>query len=621
MARLRSNFKAGTLSADITNVATSISSASFAALPVVADGDYLIIILDPLGAAGNPEIVKVIAHPSLSTSVTSIRGQEGSSARSHLAGTVWRHGPTSLDFPKYEVREVNVLDYGALPSFAEPSGAVMTANTAAFQAAIDAARDPMGVGSGGDETALYTVVCPSTELGAMYWINDSLNNENVRIRGDLTGVDINLFGWSRKVWINGTNIPSPDPVFRMDRSSGGGIFNYSNFQDIGIAGNTCAIKPYFGAVGDNAGLVLDNVDLFVNTVAHADNAPIVAVDFFWLIWRRGGCRTGTAKPAVILRSEENGVIPYLIKLEDLIWDGGGLKVENNTTVPGSISGAWDIDNVTTENQVSGDPFLNVVCDPAAALKEITGVRINNCQRADADDGAGAFIRVDGQSNITLDDFIITNCSAYTEYWLEVYDTSLSAFAIQGSHASIGLLDPASTGSLYNVEYQHSQSHSRISDFGVDRLIVDGQSDGTRFGYSGDSYARTVVGPTGVKFGPGSDEADVWLHRISADIVRFDFIDGAAGDVWINSPSGTNPNLTFGIDDAIAAIVYAHSGTGELRIYHAGDVIRVDTGKIGFLGAAPVVRQTLGVAAVDPATTMTLVNNIRQALINLGLGQT
>jgi len=43
--------------------------------------------------------------------------------------------------------------------------------------------------------------------------------------------------------------------------------------------------------------------------------------------------------------------------------------------------------------------------------------------------------------------------------------------------------------------------------------------------------------------------------------------------------------------------------------------------IGFLGAAAVVRQTLGAAATDATTTMTLANNIRTALINLGLGQT
>lgn len=42
---------------------------------------------------------------------------------------------------------------------------------------------------------------------------------------------------------------------------------------------------------------------------------------------------------------------------------------------------------------------------------------------------------------------------------------------------------------------------------------------------------------------------------------------------------------------------------------------------GFMGATPVTRRTLGAAATDAATTQTLANNLRQALIDLGLGQT
>jgi len=40
--------------------------------------------------------------------------------------------------------------------------------------------------------------------------------------------------------------------------------------------------------------------------------------------------------------------------------------------------------------------------------------------------------------------------------------------------------------------------------------------------------------------------------------------------------------------------------------------------IGFLGASPVIRQTVSAAATDTATTQTLVNELRTALINLGL---
>jgi hypothetical protein len=43
-----------------------------------------------------------------------------------------------------------------------------------------------------------------------------------------------------------------------------------------------------------------------------------------------------------------------------------------------------------------------------------------------------------------------------------------------------------------------------------------------------------------------------------------------------------------------------------------------TQKIGFFNATPVVRQTVSAAATDAATTQTVVNDIRTALVNLGL---
>jgi len=44
-----------------------------------------------------------------------------------------------------------------------------------------------------------------------------------------------------------------------------------------------------------------------------------------------------------------------------------------------------------------------------------------------------------------------------------------------------------------------------------------------------------------------------------------------------------------------------------------------TEKLGFFNASPIVRPTLAAAATDAATTQTLANSLRTALINLGLG--
>jgi hypothetical protein len=62
-----------------------------------------------------------------------------------------------------------------------------------------------------------------------------------------------------------------------------------------------------------------------------------------------------------------------------------------------------------------------------------------------------------------------------------------------------------------------------------------------------------------------------------------------------------------------------------RVYDAGGGREFLRGRatgaaaaIGFLGKTPVVRQIVSAAATDPASTQTLVNDIRTALINLGL---
>lgn len=98
--RVRSNFQSGTITDNpLTNVATTINSAAFANLPVIDTTNHMILILDPLASAGAPEIVKVTAHTASATSVTVVRGQEGTTARQHAQGMVWRHSPTVLDYP------------------------------------------------------------------------------------------------------------------------------------------------------------------------------------------------------------------------------------------------------------------------------------------------------------------------------------------------------------------------------------------------------------------------------------------------------------------------------------------------------------------------------------------
>lgn len=97
--RLRANNISGAINDNpLTNVATTINSPSFADLPVVDSTNHLILILDPLEVIGAAEIVIVTAHTVAATSVTVLRGQEGSVARQHPLATVWFHGPVGSDW-------------------------------------------------------------------------------------------------------------------------------------------------------------------------------------------------------------------------------------------------------------------------------------------------------------------------------------------------------------------------------------------------------------------------------------------------------------------------------------------------------------------------------------------
>jgi len=105
--RLRYSAQAGPLDLDASDVDTSLSSPDFATLPVVADPDYLVLILDPDQVDGSPEIVYVTVHDVADTTVTVARGQEQAhgaiAGRSHATGTLWHHGPTPGEFiPDYD---------------------------------------------------------------------------------------------------------------------------------------------------------------------------------------------------------------------------------------------------------------------------------------------------------------------------------------------------------------------------------------------------------------------------------------------------------------------------------------------------------------------------------------
>lgn len=101
MATLYTNHISGVLDAGISSGATVLESSTFVDLPTVASPDILWLVIDPEGTAGDPEVVKVTQHTGSSEFVTVTRGQQDSSARSHLISVPVVHATTAEDLTSF----------------------------------------------------------------------------------------------------------------------------------------------------------------------------------------------------------------------------------------------------------------------------------------------------------------------------------------------------------------------------------------------------------------------------------------------------------------------------------------------------------------------------------------
>jgi hypothetical protein len=89
--RVRGNLTSGTLNGALTNVATSMTAANLANLPVVGATQHAVIVIEN-------ELVYVTAHTGGATTATILRGQEGTTAAAHNNGVAWVHAPVVSDF-------------------------------------------------------------------------------------------------------------------------------------------------------------------------------------------------------------------------------------------------------------------------------------------------------------------------------------------------------------------------------------------------------------------------------------------------------------------------------------------------------------------------------------------
>lgn len=164
--RLRRNNMMGTITDNpLTNGATTINSPGFVDLPTVDGTNHLILILDPTESTGAAEIVRVTAHTAAASSVTVIRGVEGSSPRQHSLGTTWFFGPVTSDY-------IEVLTSSTRPSVPYEGELIYETDTNKF------------VGFGGTDWA------PRDAGGTIAYAQVTANQAGITTITDLTGLSV-----------------------------------------------------------------------------------------------------------------------------------------------------------------------------------------------------------------------------------------------------------------------------------------------------------------------------------------------------------------------------------------------------------------------------------------------
>ena len=97
MPAIFQNFLSGTLTADPGAGGATLTSAELVSMATVASPDFMWVTLDPAGVYGDPEVVKVTTHAGAGGTAAVTRAQQGTTARAHPVGTVWKHAWTRDD--------------------------------------------------------------------------------------------------------------------------------------------------------------------------------------------------------------------------------------------------------------------------------------------------------------------------------------------------------------------------------------------------------------------------------------------------------------------------------------------------------------------------------------------
>lgn len=165
--RVRTNNVFGTVTDNpLTAGATTLNSAGLADLAAVSSA-HAVIVIDPLRAAGAPEIVVVTAHTASATSATVTRGAYGTTARQHAAGVLWVHAPTIDDV-------IRILTSSTRPSDPYRGQLIFETDTNSY-----VARDTSDAWQTAVMLGAWTAFTPTVKFGAT---TASIQNDSRYVR-------------------------------------------------------------------------------------------------------------------------------------------------------------------------------------------------------------------------------------------------------------------------------------------------------------------------------------------------------------------------------------------------------------------------------------------------------
>ena len=146
-------------------------------------------------------------------------------------------------------------------------------------------------------------------------------------------------------------------------------------------------------------------------------------------------------------------------------------------------------------------------------------------------------------------------------------------------------------------------------------------------FAGYGYSTLMSGSTGntgyVEWWKPNGSRSCYMGYDSGNDLSINFDSG--GKLVVNGQFAVNSSITQGTSDARWTIPATGKRTSELGngagVWQTGFREEYNAAGVrhGFFGATPIGRPSLAAAATDAATTQTLANSLRSALINLGLG--